>query len=239
MSSRAFLKGFVKSVLVHRHAFVSSPSRTVDIGLQASLPSAFDEAFDGPVPRAVDEAFKARRWSVAQERLADWHEREPHRPGPRLLSALLKLWSAPGEEVRPDRLEGLIDRYCSRDGLRALERLVRDFPRWSPARLWLALAYLRRTDLPAAWRELDLLCAARPRWSVPFLVRSELARVDIVYDRALDDLDRAEALDPGNAWAAAFRARVLFQSAPGPDATAAMDRAVALSPKEGWLRAWR
>lgn len=239
MSSRAFLRGFVKSVLVHRHAFVSSPARTADLGLAARLPPSFDEMFGDSVPKDVDEAFKARRWSSAHSRLRAWSSREPHRPEPRLLSALLDLWPSPGTDVRPDRLEGLIDRYASLDGVRALERLVQDFPEWSPARLWLALACLRRTDLPAAWRELDALCSARPRWSVPFLVRSELGRVDIVYGRALEDLARAEALDPGNAWVHAFRARVLFQSAPGPEAMKAMDRAVALSPEEGWIRAWR
>ncbi len=239
MSSRDFLAGFAKSVLVHRHAFVASPAQTMELGRTARLPSSFDEAFGSPAPKEVDAAFDARRWPVALSRLDAWSAREPRRPEPRLLAALLRLWPAPGAEVRPDRLEGLIDRYASLDGVRALERLVRDFPRWPPARLWLALAYLRRTDLPGAWRELDALCAARPRWSLPLLVRSEAGRVDILFDRALKDLARAEALDPEEPWIHAFRSRVLFQSAPGPDAIAAMDRAVALAPKIGWLRAWR
>ena len=239
MSARAFLAGFAKSVLVHRHAFVASPARTVDLGRGAAPPPSFDEAFGAAAPKDVDEAFAARRWPAVRKRLDAWSSREPRRPEPRLLAALLKLWAAPGTKVRSDRLEGLVDRCASRDGIRALERLVGDFPAWAPARLWLALAYLRRVDLAAAWRELDALCAARPRWSPAFLVRSELARVDILYGRALKDLDRAEALAPRDAWVRAFRARVLFQSAPGPAALAAMDRAVALAPKAGWIRAWR
>lgn len=239
MSARAFLRGFVKSVLVHRHAFVPSPARTLDIGRGAELPASFDEALGGAVPREVDEAFRARRWAAARTRLDAWARREPSRPEPRLLAALLALWTEPGAEVRPDRLEGLIDRYASRDGIRALERLVRDFPERPETRLWLALALLRRTELDAARRELDALVAARPRWSAPRLVRSELGRVDIAFGPSLKDLDRAEALDPDDAWVAAFRGRVLFQRAPGRDALAAMDRAVALAPTQGWIRAWR
>lgn len=151
-------------------------------------------------------------------------------------AAVRALWSAPGAATRPGRLESLVDRYCAPAGMRELERLAR---RRDDARLWLALAKLRRVDLPEAWRVLDALCADRPDWSWPFLVRSELGRVDILFDKALRDLDAAERLDPDNAWIIAFRARVLFQSNPGAEALVAMDRAVTLAPEAGWLRAWR
>jgi len=154
----------------------------------------------------------------------------------RAAAAVRALWAAPGATTRPGRLEGLLDRYAAPAGVRALERLAREHP---DERLWLALAYMRRVDLPAAWRELDALCADRADWSWPFLVRSELGRVDIVFDKALRDIETAEQLDPNNAWIHAFRARVLFQKSPGPEALAAMDRAVALAPEAGWLRAWR
>lgn|GEM_PF-1179066 len=239
MSARAFLAGFAKTVLAHRHAFIASPAQTVDLGRGAVLPESFDEAFGGAVPKDVDAAFAAKSWPAARRRLRAWAKREPERPEPRLLAALLLLWPAPGTKTRADRLEGLIDRCASREGIRALERVARDFPEWTPARLWLALALLRRADLPAAWRELDALCAARPAWEAAFLTRSELARVDIVFDRALADLARAEALAPRDPWIHAFRGRVLFQKLPGAEGEAAMDRAVALAPKQGWIRAWR
>jgi tetratricopeptide (TPR) repeat protein len=209
VSERLFLAGFVKSVLVHRHAFVASPARTLEIGRSARLPESFDEAYGSPAAEAA------------------------------LAAAVKRLWAPRGATVRAGVLEGLIDRYAAPAGIRALERVVLEFPNHPAARIWLALAYLRRTDLPAAWRELDALVEARPDWAWAFLVRSELARVDIVYDRSLKDLDRAERLEPGNAWVHAFRSRVLFQKSPGPEAIAAMDRAVALAPKAGWLRAWR
>ncbi|HEX4046566.1 MAG TPA: tetratricopeptide repeat protein, partial [Elusimicrobiota bacterium] len=209
MSPRTFLAGFAKSVLVHRHAFVPSPARTLEIGRTARLPDSFDEAY-GPA-----EAEAA------------------------LAAAVKRLWLAPGVRARPGVLEGLIDRCAAPAGVRALERIVRDFPDYPALRLWPALARLRRNDLPAAWRELDALVSARPDWAWALIVRSELGRVDIVYDRALKDLDRAERLEPRNAWVHAFRARVLFQKNPGAEAISAMDRAVALAPKSGWVRAWR
>ncbi len=239
MSARLLLAGFAKSVLVHRHAFVATPAQTLEIGRGARLPASFDEAFGAAAPRNVDAAIAAGRWSQALRALDQWARREPSRPEPRVIAGVLRLWSAPGAPVRPQRLEGLIDRYASPAGVRALRSAVRDFPSWPPARLWLALALMRRNDLDGAWRELDALAAARPGWAWPALVRSELGRVDIVFDRALRDLDRAERLDPGNAWVHAFRARVLFQKEPGPAALAAMDRAAALAPKAGWIRAWR
>ena len=197
MSGRLLLAGFAKSVLVHRHAFVPSPARTIEIGRTADMPASFDEALDAPVADAVRA-----------------------------------LWAAPGAaRRRRDRLESLVERYAAPACLRALERAG------SP--LWLALARLRRVDLKGAWATLDALCAARPDWSWPFLIRSELGRVDILYHKALRDLDAAERLDPENAWIHAFRARVLFQASPGPRALAAMDRAVELAPGAGWLRAWR
>ena len=174
MSERLFLAGFVKSVLAHRHAFVASPARTVEIGRSANLPESFDEAYGSPeAEAAVAEAVK-------------------------------RLWLPRGAQARPGVLEGLIDRYSAPAGVRALETVVRDFPEFPALRVWPALAYLRRTDLPAAWRELDALVAARPNWAWALLIRSELARVDIVYARALKDLDRAERLEPGNAWVHAF-----------------------------------
>jgi predicted Zn-dependent protease len=154
-----------------------------------------------------------------------------------LAAAVQRLWLPRGARVRPGVLEGLVDRCSSRGGLRALETAARGLG--FPARLWLALALMRRVDLPAARRVLDELAAGRPDWVWPRLVRSELERVDIRYEEALRDLDAAERLEPGNAWVHAFRARVLFQSDPGPSAAAAMERAVALAPREGWLRAWR
>jgi tetratricopeptide (TPR) repeat protein len=196
MSDRLLLAGFVKSVLVHRHAFVPSVARTLEIGRTADLPASFDEAFESDVAAAVRA-----------------------------------LWAKPGAAARRNPLEALVDRYAAPAGMRALER--------SGAPLWLALAQMRRVDLTAAWKTLDALCLARPDWSWPLLVRSELGRVDIVFDRALLDLDAAERLDPDNAWIHAFRARVLFQARPGPEALAVMDRAVALAPDAGWLRAWR
>lgn len=199
MKDRPLLAGFAKSVLVHRHAFIPSVARTLDIGRGADMPASFDEAFAAPVAGAIRA-----------------------------------LWSR--SATRPGRLEALVDRYSAPEGVRMLERLAKKEP---AARLWLALAYMRKVDLPAAWRTLDALCAERPDWSWPFLVRSELARVDIEFDRSLRDLDAAERLDPANAWIHAFRARVLFQNSPGPEALAAMDRAAALAPSAGWLRAWR
>ena len=142
--------------------------------------------------------------------------------------AVRALW---GAAIRRNPLEALVDRYAAPAGMRALER--------SGDKLWLALAQLRRVELPAAWKTLDALCAERPDWSWPFLIRSELGRVDILFDKALRDLDRAERLDPTNAWIPAFRARVLFQKDPGPAALAAMDRAILLAPETGWIRAWR
>ncbi|MEQ1919816.1 MAG: tetratricopeptide repeat protein, partial [Elusimicrobiota bacterium] len=201
MSDRLLLAGFAKSVLVHRHAFVPSAGRTLQIGRTAAMPASFEEALDAPVA-----------------------------------AALRALWAAPGVLTRPGRLESLVDRYAAPAGLRALEHLAR---RREDSLLWLALAHMRRVDLPGAWHTLDALCADRPDWSWPFLVRSELARVDILFDKALRDLDTAERLDPENAWIPAVRARVLFQKSPGAAALAAMDRAVALAPESGWLRAWR
>lgn len=209
MSDELFLAGFVKSVLVHRHAFVASPAQTLAIGKSARLPNSFDEAYGSSKAEAA------------------------------LAAAVKRLWLAPGASARAGVLEGLIDRFAAPAGIRALEKVVRDFPEFPALRVWPALAHLRRTDLSAAWRELDALVAARPDWAWALLVRSELARVDIVYDRALKDLDRAELLEPENAWVHAFRARVLFQKCPGPAAIAAMNRAVSLAPKAGWLRAWR
>jgi len=194
MKDRDLLAGFVKTVLVHRHAFIPDVARTREIGRTANMPASFNEAFDAPVAGAVRS-----------------------------------LWAR--GRTRPGRLESLVDRYAAPAGMRALES--------SGEKLWLALAQLRRVDLPAAWKTLDALCAERPEWSWPFLIRSELGRVDIVFDRALEDLDRAEKLDPNNAWVYAFRARVLFQKDPGPAALAAMDRAIKLAPDSGWLRAWR
>lgn len=239
MSSRHFLVGFVKSVLTYRHAFIPSPAKTMEIGRDARLPSSFDYAFGVSAPKDVDTAFNIRRWSIARERLQAWTDREPCRPEPRLLAGLLKLWTAPGAQVRPGRLDSLIDRSTSRAGIRDLEHVVRDFPKWPQARMWLALAQLRRTDLAAARRELNALSATQPRWSTVFLLRSELARVDILYGRALKELDRAEMLDPRNSWVHAFRARVLFTTGAGAAGLKAMNRAIRLSPKEGWLYAWR
>ncbi len=71
------------------------------------------------------------------------------------------------------------------------------------------------------------------------MIRSELGRVDIVYEKALRDLWTAARLEPENAWVHAFRARVLFQKSPGAAALAAMDRAVQSAPRAGWIRAWR
>src|SRR5439155_1409625 len=132
----------VKAVLVHRHAFIPSVARTLEIGRTADLPPSFDEAFEADVAAAVRA-----------------------------------LWAKPGAAARRDPLEALVDRYAAPAGMRALER--------SGAPLWLALAQMRRVDLPAAWKTLDALCAARPDWSWPLLVRSELGRVDIVFDKAL------------------------------------------------------
>ena len=239
MSARGLLAGFLKSVLVHRHAFVPSPSQALDIGMAAALPESFDEALGGPVPKGIDAAIAARRWPEALRRLEAWAADAPSRPEPRVIAGVIRLWAAPGAVTRAGVLEGMIDRYAAPTGVRALEKAARDFPGWEPARLWLALAYLRRNDLPAAWKELDALVEERPDWSWPRLIRSELGRVDILYGRALKDLDRAEKLEPKNAWVHAFRARVLFQKDPGSEAIAAMNRAVALAPKAGWLRAWR
>ena len=183
---RDFLAGFAKSVLVHRHAFVPSPARALEIGRAAELPASFAEALASPGSSAAQETAAAAR----------------------------QLWR-PGGGARSAPLENLLDRYASLEGLKALGRAARAHPRWTPARLYLALAYLRRVDLARAWKELDALAAARPDWSWPLLVRSELGRVDIVFDRALKDLDAAEKLDPANAWIHAFRARVLFQKEPG------------------------
>lgn len=239
MSARRLLAGFVKSVLVHRHAFVSSPASTRELGRDARLPASFEEAFGAAAPSAVDEAIAAGRWPAALRELDAWARREPGRAEPRVIAGVIRLWTAPGAAARPEPLEGLIERYAAPAGMRALKSAVRDFPRWAPARLWLALALMRRNELSEAGRELDGLAAARPDWVWPLLVRSELGRVDIVFERALNDLDACERREPGNAWVHAFRARVLFQKDPGPAAYAAMDRAVALAPKAGWVRAWR
>jgi tetratricopeptide (TPR) repeat protein len=203
------------------------------------FPSSFDEAFGRPAPKAVDAALKAGRWPAALKALDVWAKREPRAPEPRVLAGVLRLWAAPGSPTRPDRLEALIDRYASPAGVRALQRAADDFPEWAPAKLWLALALMRRNDLLAAWRELDALVERRWDWVWPALIRSELGRVDIRYDQALKDLELAEKLEPDNAWVHAFRSRVLFQKSPGPEAIAAMDRAVKLAPKAGWIRAWR
>ncbi|NNN04470.1 MAG: tetratricopeptide repeat protein [Elusimicrobia bacterium] len=239
MSSRALLAGFAKSVIVGRHAFVPSRARTVEIGRTADFPTSFDESFGLPAPRSVDAAISAGRWPAALRALGAWARREPGRAEPHVISGVILLWAAPGAGTRPGALEGMIDRYAAPAGLRALRNAVRACPRWTPARLWSALALLRRTDLPAAWSELDELVARRRDWVWPALVRSELARVDILYAKSLRDLDAAERLEPGNAWVHAFRARVLFQSDPGPAALTAIDRAVKLAPRTGWIRAWR
>lgn len=242
MSARSFLGGFAKSVLVHRHAFVATPARARDIGRTAELPPSFDECFGclaGRSAGSIDAAIAAGRWSAALKTVEAWSRREPARPEPRVVAGILRLWSRPGAPLRPDRLEGLIDRYAASDGLRLLARAAQDFPGWAPSRLWLALALLRRADLPAARRELDALVAARPDWCWPVLIRSELNRVDILYSAALRDLRTAQSLEPDNAWVYAFRGRVLFQKSLGAEASAAMDRAVELAPEAGWIRAWR
>lgn len=239
MSSRLLLAGLAKSVLAHRHAFVPTLSRTLEIGRAARLPASFDEAYGAPAPRALDAALRRGRWTQAAALCRAWARGEPARPEPLVILGVLRLWARPGARLRPGPLEALVDRYAAPEGVALLEKAVRVAPDWAPARLWLALALLRRVSLPQAWRELDALCARRPDWAWGFLVRSELGRVDIVYDKALRDLDAAERLEPGSAWVHAFRSRVLFQKAPGPEALAALDRAVALAPKAGWIKAWR
>jgi len=239
VSARDLLAGFAKSVLVHRHAFVASPAQTMAIGRSARLPASFDEAFGSPAASGVDRAIASGRWPAALKALDAWARREPGRAEPRVIAGVIRLWAAPGAAVRSEPLEGLIDRYAAPSGMRALKNTARDFPRWAPARLWLALALMRRNELPEAGRELDALAAARPDWVWPALVRSELGRVDIVFAGALRDLEACERLEPGNAWVHAFRARVLFQKEAGPAGLAAIDRSVELAPKAGWIRAWR
>ena len=239
MSARLLLEGFAKSVLVHRHAFISSPARTLEIGRTADFPASFDEAFGAPAPRAVDAAIEAERWPAALKELERWARREPGLAEPLVIAGVLRLWAAPGEPARKERLEALIDRYAAAPGLRALDDAVRGSRGGAAARLWRALAAMRRVDLPRARRDLDAVIAARPDWAWPVLIRSELARVDITFNDSLRDLNAAERLEPRNAWVHAFRARVLFQKSPGAPALAAMDRAVKLAPRAGWIRAWR
>jgi tetratricopeptide (TPR) repeat protein len=232
--TRALLAGFAKSVLAHRHAFVPGLSRTLEIGGGSRLPASFARAYGGRAPAALDAAVDRKEWTRARSLAAAWARREPSRWEPLVALGVLRLWTSRPERTRG--LEALIDRFAAREGLALLEKAAARAPE---ARLWLSLALLRRVELARAWKELDALCAAEPRWSWPFLARSELGRVDIRYAAALRDCARAAALDRANAWVFAFRARVLFQQRPGPAGMADMDRAVALSPREGWLRAWR
>lgn len=232
-SNGALLRGFAKSVLAHRHAFVPGLSRTLEIGLGSRLAPSFDRALGGPPPAELERAVASRRWTAARAAALAWARREPGRWEPLAHAGVLSLWTGGSPSSGP--LEGLVERCSAPVGLRLLERAARKAPE---GRFWLALARLRAVDLDGARAELDALCA-RGGWSWPFLVRSELERVDIRFGPALADCARAERLDPRNAWVPAFRSRVLFQSRPGRDGLDALDCAVALSPREGWLRAWR
>ncbi len=202
------------------------------------MPASFNEAYGVSAPADVDRAVHSGRYIDLKHRLQQWSRRDPTRPEPEVMAGILGLWSrTPKSGGAP--LESLINRYASLRGVRALERAARRFHRWPPARLWLSLALLRRNELVAARRELRELIRLRPDWVWPVLVRSEVERVDIRFDQALLDLDQAESLEPKNPWIHAFRARVLFQMKPGPEAQAAMDLAALLGPEEGWIRAWR
>jgi tetratricopeptide (TPR) repeat protein len=238
VSARELLAGFAKSVLVHRHAFIPTPAATAAIGRGARFPDDFSTAFGSPAPRDVDRALASGRRTRILAALKDWSRRAPSSWEPLVVEGVFRLWPAPASGPRRGGLEELLDRYSSLQGIRTLRRAVERFPKSGPARLWLALALLRRTDLPGARAELDLLVARERSWSWPRLARSELARVDIRYADALKDIDAAQALAP-SAWIHAFRARVMFQMRSNEAGLAELDRAVAQDSEAGWIRAWR
>ncbi len=118
MSARLLLAGFAKSVLVHRHAFVPSPTAALEIGRTAGFPDSFREAFGAGAPKRADAAIAAGRWSAALKELDAWARREPGRAEPRVIAGVILLWAAPGAKVRPGRLDGMIDRYAAPAGIR-------------------------------------------------------------------------------------------------------------------------
>ncbi|MBI3554099.1 MAG: tetratricopeptide repeat protein [Elusimicrobia bacterium] len=233
----SLLLGFAKTTLVHRHAFIPSPSQTREIGCGARLPRSFWPAvsealaWSGEAQReSVEAAIGAGKWPLAAKRL----EREPSL---RVLRAVILLFGAkPGGE---SLFDGFIERYAARAGCAELEALAAEHPEHWPAWVWLGLAQLRRCEFAAAKGSFDRLVKLRPDWAWAYLLRSEWGRVDIEFGPALRDLDRAARLEPANAWVYALRSRVRFQKEPGPDGIKDLDEAVRLDAGAGWMRAWR
>jgi tetratricopeptide (TPR) repeat protein len=232
----SLLDGWLKTTMVHRHAFVPSLTKTREIGREGRVPASFAEAvrpilqaFGGPSGSALERAAEAGRWSEAARLTAS-----PSGAPARVLGGLLRMH---GRSSRGG-FDGMLDRCAHRDGARRLEAACRDGKFW-PAFAWLGLARLRRSDLGGARQAFGRLAELRPEWPWSWLLRSECARVDIELDESLADLDRAIELEPGNPWAWALRSRVRFQKAPGPKGLEELDEAIRLDPGSGWLRAWR
>jgi tetratricopeptide (TPR) repeat protein len=128
-------------------------------------------------------------------------------------------------------LLGTLERYA--EAARALERAVELNPRYVPARLKLALAYLRLGQPDRAERGLRLVLDDEPR-----NVRALHNLAAIAYSRGdlarAEDLERqAIAIDPGyyEAWNTLGAIYVVLKRP--ADALAALDKATSLDPSSG------
>lgn len=103
-----------------------------------------------------------------------------------------------------------------------------------------------RDQQGAMLRAADRVLAEDPRCAWAIAMRGEAIgrRETGSWQASIAELERAAALDPGNAWLRAFLARALSVAAAGEPARlgralAEADAAVALAPDVGWLRSWR
>lgn len=222
--------GLLKSTLVHRHAFIPSLAKTIEIGRAARLPEslALELSFG---TSAAERDLAAGRWSQARRTL----KAQPSDSA----QALLGLLNLFGHGPSGLTAAALLARIAAPAGLRRLESLSARRPEYWPAKAWLGVALLRACDLPGARRAFDSLITSRPRWAWSYLLRSELGRVDIDFEGASADLARARRLEPKNAWGRALSARVHFQAGSQAAGLAELDEAIRHDPQAGWMRAWR
>jgi tetratricopeptide (TPR) repeat protein len=93
-------------------------------------------------------------------------------------------------------------------------------------------------------RALELLqreVAGDPKRAWPYALSAELKRSDRVgkYSEALEDLEKAAALEPESAWIRGYRARALSGAGRTAEAEREIERAAALAPDCAWIRAER